>query len=70
MMLWALRSSIRRTDAKSARRGDGEPTMRERLYHHGRAGDRLARNAPYLPGFLREVARALVDAAPDQRPDR
>ncbi|HIY40425.1 MAG TPA: hypothetical protein H9836_04745 [Candidatus Nocardiopsis merdipullorum] len=70
MMLWALRSSIRRADAKSARRGDGEPTIRERLYHHGCAWDRLARNAPYLPGFLREVARALVDAAPDQRPDR
>lgn len=68
VMLWTLRSSIRRSESKSARRGDGEPTMRERLYHQGRAWDRIARNAPYLPDYLREVARALSGAAPDQRP--
>lgn len=67
LMLWTLRSSIRREETKSARRGDGEPTMRERLYRQGRAWDRIARNAPHLPSYLREVARAL--ATLDRRPN-
>ena len=68
VMLWTLRSSIRRADARSARRGDGEPTLRERLHHQERAWDRVARNAPDLPGYLREVARALFRATPGQHP--
>ncbi|WP_159943710.1 MULTISPECIES: hypothetical protein [unclassified Nocardiopsis] len=60
---WATTASFRRQD----RRADGEPTTRERLDQAARSWDRLARNAPEIPGLLRELARAMAEARPRDR---
>ncbi|OOC54594.1 MULTISPECIES: hypothetical protein [Nocardiopsis] len=61
---WAFTASFRREDRRSARRGTGEPTTRERVDRAARSWDRVARNAPRLPGLLRELARAMAEAGP------
>ncbi|WP_285734185.1 hypothetical protein [Nocardiopsis sp. ATB16-24] len=59
---WALTASFRRQDRRNVKQGTGEPTTRERLDQASRSWDRIARNAPHVPGLLRDLAGAMADA--------
>ncbi|NYJ37367.1 hypothetical protein [Nocardiopsis aegyptia] len=63
MVFWALRTSFRREEKAAAGHPD-RPTPRRQLAEAVRAWDRVAANAPRLPDYLREVAKALAAARP------
>ncbi|MBB6119766.1 hypothetical protein [Nocardiopsis algeriensis] len=62
--MWAVRSSFRREEARNARLGTGEPTVREQLDRAAGAWERIARSAPQVPELLHELAAAMAGAAP------
>lgn len=68
LMFWAIRASTRREERAKA--GQGERTLREQLAEDSARYDRIARNAPRIPGFLRRVRDAMADArdAPPEAP--
>lgn len=68
LMFWAVLRSTRREDRAKAKRG--EPTLREQLAEDAARYDRIARNAPCIPGFLHRVRDALSGArdAPSEAP--
>lgn len=63
MVFWAVRTSFRREERAAAKHPD-RPSPRRQLAEAVRAWDRVAANAPRLPGYLREVAQALSAARP------
>ncbi|WP_152436877.1 hypothetical protein, partial [Nocardiopsis xinjiangensis] len=60
LMFWAVRGSTRREERAKVKRG--ERTLREQLAEDGARYDRIARNAPRIPGFLRRVRDAMAGA--------
>jgi len=59
-MFWAIRASTRREERAKVKRG--ERTLREQLAEDAVRYDRIARNAPRIPGFLRRVRDAMAGA--------
>ncbi|MBE2999717.1 hypothetical protein IDM40_13500 [Nocardiopsis sp. HNM0947] len=68
LMFWAVLRSTRREDHAKAKRG--ELTLGEQLAEDAVRYDRIARNAPRIPGFLHRVRDALAGArdAPSEAP--
>lgn len=60
LMFWAIRASTRREERAKVKRG--ERTLREQLAEDTVRYDRIARNAPRIPGFLRRVRDAMAGA--------
>ncbi|KOX19101.1 hypothetical protein [Nocardiopsis sp. NRRL B-16309] len=63
MVFWAIRTSFRREERAAAKHPD-RPSPRRQLAEATQAWDRVAANAAHLPGYLREVAKALAAAGP------
>ncbi|RKS07740.1 hypothetical protein DFP74_3424 [Nocardiopsis sp. Huas11] len=63
MVFWAVRTSFRREERAAAKDPD-RTSPRRQLTEAVRAWDRVAANAPGLPDYLREVAKALSAVRP------